>query len=129
MNFALNRPALQTAGQILHQQCHAAAVANGWWNDPATGARIERNVGEDLMLVTSQLTKALEGHRMGLQDARLPARTQLEVKLAGAVMRIFDMAESQGFDLGATIAEMIVVNQARADHKPAARLAVAGKKY
>lgn len=60
MQFQINTPALQTAGQILNQQCHGAAVAGGWWNDPRTGEPIQRNTGEMLMLITSEVAEAME---------------------------------------------------------------------
>jgi NTP pyrophosphatase (non-canonical NTP hydrolase) len=129
MEFAINTPALQTAGQILNQQCHGAAAAGGWWNDPRTGERLQRNVGEMLMLITSEVAEAMEGHRKGLQDDKLPHRAMFEVELADAVIRIFDLAGAHGFDLGTTIAEKIAFNLERADHKPAARLAAGGKQY
>jgi NTP pyrophosphatase (non-canonical NTP hydrolase) len=129
MNFALNVPALQTAGQILNQQCHGAAVAGGWWHDPRTGEPIQRNTGEMLMLITSEVAEAMEGHRKNLMDDKLPHRKMFEVELADAVIRIFDLAGSNGFDLGATIAEKIAFNMQRPDHKPEARLSAGGKQY
>ncbi|UGQ45100.1 nucleoside triphosphate pyrophosphohydrolase family protein [Massilia endophytica] len=129
MNFQLNAPALLTAGQILNQQCHGAAVHAGWWNAPATGRRLERNVGETLMLIVSEVAEGMEGHRKGLKDDKLPARDMLEVELADAVIRIFDLAGALGYDVGAAIAEKIAYNLQRDDHKPAARLAAGGKRY
>lgn len=129
MQFAINVPALQTAGQILNQQCHGAAVAGGWWNDPRTGERLKRNTGEMLMLITSEVAEAMEGHRKNLMDDKLPHRKMFEVELADAVIRIFDLAGSEGFDLGAAIAEKIEFNMNRPDHKPEARLAAGGKSY
>ena len=129
MEFSLNVPALQTAGQILNQQCHGAAVAGGWWNDPRNGQRIERNTGEMLMLIVSEVSEAMEGDRKDLMDDKLPDRKMFEVELADAVIRIFDLAGSKDFDLGATIAEKIAFNMQRADHKPEARAAAGGKKY
>lgn len=127
--FQLNSPALQTAGQILNQQCHGAAVYSGWWNDPATGRRLERNVGEMLMLIVSEIAEGMEGARKDLVDTHLPEREMLEVELADAVIRIFDLAGSRGYDLGTTIAEKIAYNLNRPDHKPAARLKAGGKKF
>lgn len=129
MNFQLNSPALQTAGQILNQQCHGVAVSSGWWSDPKTGERIQRNTGELLMLVVSEVAEGMEGHRKGLKDDALPHRDMLEVELADAVIRIFDLAGSKGYDLGTTISEKLAFNLNRPDHKPAARLADGGKKY
>lgn len=127
--FQLNHPALLTAGQILNQQCHGAAVYSGWWNDPATGKRLERNTGEMLMLIVSEIAEGMEGDRKGLKDDKLPNREMLEVELADAVIRIFDLAGSRGYDLGSAISEKIAFNLERPDHKPAARLAAGGKKY
>jgi len=129
MQFQMNSPALQTAGQILNQQCHGAAVHGGWWSDPKTGERIQRNTGEILMLIVSEVAEGMEGHRKGLKDDALPHRDMLEVELADAVIRIFDLAGSKGYDLGTTIAEKLAFNLTRADHKPEARLAAGGKKY
>ena len=127
--FQINTPALLTAGQILNQQCHGAAVHSGWWNDPATGKRIERNVGEVLMLIVSEIAEGMEGARKSLMDDKLPQREMLEVELADAVIRIFDLAGSRGYDLGAAIAEKLAFNLQRPDHKPSARLAPGGKKF
>ena len=127
--FQLNDPALLTAGQILNQQCHGAAVFSGWWNDPATGKRIDRNTGEILMLIVSEIAEGMEGHRKSLMDDKLPHREMLEVELADAIIRIFDLAGSRGYDLGGAIAEKLAFNLQRPDHKPAARLAAGGKKY
>lgn len=129
MNFMLNSPALQTAGQILNQQCHGVAVASGWWSNPQSGERIQRNTGELLMLIVSEIAEGMEGHRKSLKDDALPHRDMLEVELADAVIRIFDLAGSKGYDLGTTISEKLAFNLSRPDHKPEARLADGGKKY
>lgn len=100
-----------------------------WWQDLHTGEPITRNVGELLCLVHSELSEAMEGHRKGLTDDKLPHRKMFEVELADAVIRIFDLAAGLGIDLGGAYAEKMAYNATRADHKPAARLAEGGKKY
>ena len=44
---------------------HQCAVDHGWWEDSKTRKPIERNMGEMLMLMTSELAEALEAYREG----------------------------------------------------------------
>ena len=100
-----------------------------WWVHPATGEPIERNVGELLMLCTSELAEAMEGHRKGLQDSHLPHRSSLEVELADTIIRILDMAGGMDLDIGGAMFEKLEYNRIRADHSHEARLQEGGKKY
>ncbi len=129
MTNSPNPVVLKAAGEILTQQCHGAAVAGGWWTNHKTGEPLDRNTGEMLMLIVSEISEGMEGHRKDLMDDKLPHRKMLEVELADAVIRIFDLAGSKRFDLGTTIAEKMAFNAQRADHKPEARAAAGGKKY
>ena len=52
--------------------CHGASVSGGWWNDVNTGQPLERNKGELLMLMVSEIAEAMEGERKGLMDSHLP---------------------------------------------------------
>lgn len=120
-----------TAGAVQHlvQQCHGAAMNAGWYHDLRTGGLIEHNVGERLMLIVSEIAEAMEGHRKGLQDDKLPDRPMIEVELADALIRICDLAGSLGLDLGGAMAEKLMFNAQRADHKPEVRRAPGGKAY
>ncbi len=100
-----------------------------WWRDLHTGQPLQRNVGEMLMLCVSELAEAMEGHRKGLPDDKLPHRPMLEVELADCVIRICDMAAGLGLDLGGALVEKLAYNQTRIDHTDAARLAPGGKAY
>lgn len=102
-----------------------------WWTDPVTGESIDvdAKVPEKLCLIHSEISEAMEGHRKGLQDDKLPHRPMVEVELADAVIRIFDLAGQMGLDLGGAIVEKHAYNQTRADHSREARLAAGGKKY
>ena len=89
----------------------------------------DRNVGELLCLIHSEISEAMEGARKGLMDNHLNHKSMMEVELADAVIRIFDLAESRSFNLGETIYEKLEYNKSRADHKLINRLQEGGKKF
>jgi NTP pyrophosphatase (non-canonical NTP hydrolase) len=123
---------VQSAGRVLRDRCHGASAEAGWWNDLKTGEPlIDRPhvIGEKLMLIVSEVAEAMEGHRKGLMDDKLPHRTMIEVELADAVIRIADLAGAMKLDLGGAIAEKMAFNAQRPDHKPEARMAAGGKAY
>lgn len=109
------------------RDCHAANQT--WWHDPITGERLNRNKGELLMLIVSEISECMEGERKDLMDDKLPHRKMAEVELADALIRIFDYAGAYGYDLDGAVYEKNVYNAQRADHKPAARLAAGGKQW
>lgn len=132
-------------GAMLQDACHNAAVASGWWKNLQTGEDLRHvsadglkaiksgdtkfNVPEKLCLIHSEISEGMEGFRKGLKDDKLPHRDMLEVELADAVIRAFDLAGGLGYDLGATIAEKLQVNAKRADHKIENRKAEGGKAF
>jgi NTP pyrophosphatase (non-canonical NTP hydrolase) len=113
----------------LSRDIHEKNVAAGWWTDLNTGKRMDRNVGELLMLCVSEIAEAMEGHRKNLMDDKLPHRKMFEVELADVFIRIFDIAGGFDLDLGGTIAEKLAYNSVREDHKIENRLGENGKKY
>lgn len=137
MSFELNKTAVEVAAFNLTLNCHGLAKASGWWTDLATGADTTSqagepanvNIPEKLCLIHSEISEAMEGHRKGLMDDKLPHREMLEVELADAVIRIFDLAGGLGMDVAGAIAEKLVFNAERADHKPENRMKEGGKTY
>jgi hypothetical protein len=116
------------SANTLQSACHGRAWNNGWWHDLQTGEFVARPVPELLCLIHSEISEALEGYRKDLMDDKLPHRKMLEVELADAVIRIFDMAGGLGFDLGAAIDEKLHYNDSRQDHKIESRAQAGGKK-
>lgn len=134
---------LLEAGRILQAACHGASVAAGWWapgfvttngmtyrDEARAGTRFGKAlVAEKLALIHSEVSEAMEAHRKGAMDDKLPHRPGIEVELADAVIRIADLAGALDLDLGVAIAEKMAYNAQRADHKPEARNAPGGKAY
>lgn len=131
---------IKKAGNLIQSASYGASKAAGWWNDVVTeadfvaeinsGTRLGKAlVAEKLALIHSEVSEAMEGHRKGLRDDKLPHRLAIEVELADAVIRIGDLCGALGLDLGGAIAEKMEFNAIRPDHKVENRKAAGGKAY
>lgn len=109
--------------------CHGVAKRAGWWSDLATGEPKDRNDGELIALMHSELSEALEGLRKSRNDDHLPHRRQVEVELADTLIRIFDYAGARGLDLSGALVEKLAYNQSRSGHKIENRAQADGKKF
>jgi hypothetical protein len=107
--FVLNRPALITAGQILNQQCQAAAVEAIKLSTapkakppaaPSTQHLITAAISQ-LAAASTALGTSYAGEPVGTGEHE---RTHFANRLAGAVADIFHLAASLDIDLGAAIA-------------------------
>lgn len=123
------RKQIESGWGFIQETAHGIALEAGWWTDIQTGEPIDRNVGELLCLIHSEISEAMEGHRKGLMDDKLPHRPMIEVELADAIIRIADMAGKLKLDVGGAIAEKMAFNAVRPDHKIESRRAADGKKY
>lgn len=106
----------------VQRKLYQTAFNAGWHKKP-------REDGTIIALIHSELSEALEYARKGGNDDHLPHRNGVEVELADAMIRIFDYAGREGFDLAGAISEKNEYNKQRADHKLENREATGGKKF
>ena len=109
--------------------CHRNAVEAGWWNDIETGLPTERNKGELLCLIHSEVSECMEGVRKGLMDDKLPQYSMETAELADVLIRVFDYAGAYCPDLAEAFVAKLAYNSQREDHKAENRAKIGGKKF
>lgn len=112
---------------IMRDIIHARNVEAGWWSNPHTGERIERNDGEMIALMHSELSEGLEGVRKNLMDDHLPYRKMVEVEMADTIIRILDYCGGRNLDIAGAVMDKLDYNLRRADHKTENRVKPGGK--
>lgn len=145
----MNDARISTSANFLANVCHTASASAGWWGAYSTddqkvpddvkiismGTRFgDALVAQKLCLIHSEISEAMEGHRKGLMDDKLPQYPMVLVELADAVIREMDLAGAlilpgSPYTFGDIIAAKLAFNAQRADHKPEARAAAGGKAY
>lgn len=86
------------------RECHEASRAKGFWDQ-------ERNVGEMLMLVVSELGEAIEAHRT--RHFGLEQKDTFEDEIADSVIRLFDLCGGFEIDLEKQITWKMAFNEKR----------------
>lgn len=107
---------------------HINSLNHKWWHDK-DGNPIQRNKGELLCLIHSEISEAMEGERKDLMDDKLPHRKMAEVELADALIRILDYAAGFGYDIEGALQEKLAYNAVRKDHTHEGRSQPNGKKW
>jgi NTP pyrophosphatase (non-canonical NTP hydrolase) len=89
------------------QEVNHIAIEKGWWEG-------ERNEGELIALMHSELSEALEAIRNGNPpDDKIPEFTGVEAELADVIIRIMDLAAAKGYRVGDAIVAKINYNKNR----------------
>jgi NTP pyrophosphatase (non-canonical NTP hydrolase) len=92
---------------IVQDKIHKTAFDKGWWDE-------DRNDGEIIALIHSELSEALEALRHGNPpDDKIPEFSGLEAELADAVIRIMDYAGGKGLDVAGALVRKIEFNETR----------------
>ena len=83
----------------LSEICHAIAVEKGFWDE-------ERNIGEALMLIVTELAEAMESYRK--QDD-----ANFREEMADTFIRLFDLCGGLGIDIEGEIDKKSQKNKGR----------------
>lgn len=102
---------------------HQEAVERGWWEDMEAADLMDPESARAFRiaflytknaLIASEVFEGGEALRHGdPQDEHLPHRTNLEVELADAVVRVFDLAGHLRRSVGQSLAEKVRYNRTR----------------
>ena len=73
----------------------------------------ERNEGEMISLMHSELSEALEGLRNGTFDDKIESFRSIEAEFADVIIRIMDHAEEKGYRVAEALVAKIEFNETR----------------
>ena len=91
----MNEPTIRELTKL----CHETAREKGFWDQ-------ERNIGEALMLIVTELAEAMEAHR--IQDDE-----NFKEELADTFIRLFDLCGGLNIDIQKEIEKKAMKNKKR----------------
>ena len=107
------RGSAETAQEICYLQTYVGSWAGskGWWES-------ERNDGELIALMHSELSEALEALRKDIPEDEwhVPGLDPVSEEMADVVIRVLDYCEHRGINLGSAVVKKMRFNEGR-EHK------------
>lgn len=106
---AYDMKAIITVCELLNymaEELHSIARSKGFWDE-------KKEFGTSIALIHSEISESLEGHRQQKKDEHCPEFDNWVIELADAIIRILDLAGSEGVDIGGALLQKAKFNTAR----------------